>query len=227
MNTEFIRWALVGGVCYAVHFGAWVWSLTLTSIAASVTLVTVTPLILGFAGWFLGSDQPSRKLWSALFLSVVGVTIISSGSSDGAVGSQIGNVLAFVGAVAMAGYFLVARRLRQHSSILLLSIATGTGGVLLLCTALATGISIIPASMESFFWIAMATLIPQLIGHTALTVSLKTAPPTTAAMATVAEPIGATVVAWFVLGQAVGVWTLIGSAVTMCGVAIAARDLSG
>ncbi len=33
----------VAGLFYGVHFGAWVSSLTLTSVAASVTLVTATP----------------------------------------------------------------------------------------------------------------------------------------------------------------------------------------
>ena len=225
-GQEFLTWAMLGGVCYAVHFGAWVWSLNLTSIAASVTLVTATPLILGIAGWLFGKDQPSRRLWIALALSVLGVMIISAGTIGGGPGSQIGNALAFLGALAMAGYLLVARRLRAHSPLLLLAIATATGGLLLLTIAIATGTSIVPVSTESFFWIIMATLIPQLIGHTALTYSLKSAPPTTAAMATVAEPVGATAIAWFLLAESVGLLVMLGSAVTLCGIAVAARDLS-
>ena len=41
-----IRSAAWGGLAYAVHFGAWVTSLTMTTVAASVTLVSATPVLL-------------------------------------------------------------------------------------------------------------------------------------------------------------------------------------
>ena len=49
LTPAHLRAGLVAGVIYAVHFGAWVWSLGLTSVAASVTLVCITPL--GLALW--------------------------------------------------------------------------------------------------------------------------------------------------------------------------------
>ena len=69
----FWRGAVLGGVCYAVHFGAWVWSLTLTSVAASVTLVTATPLVLGVLGACTGRDRPSGRLW----LAVAGASVVA------------------------------------------------------------------------------------------------------------------------------------------------------
>ena len=67
-----LGWAVVAGLLYAVHFSAWIWSLDLTSVAASVTLVTATPLLLAVVGVVTGRDRPEGRLWVALALGAAG-----------------------------------------------------------------------------------------------------------------------------------------------------------
>ncbi|MEE2756417.1 MAG: DMT family transporter [Myxococcota bacterium] len=215
---------VLAGLCYATHFGAWVWSLMLTSVAASTTLVTATPLLLGLIGWLTGQDRPTKTLWVSLGLACVGIVLISQGSGQSGSAPMLGNGLALLGALGMVGYLLLARQLAQYNPWTLLSIASGVGGGVLLFTAACLGIPIEAASSDAFFWIVMATLIPQLIGHTALTYSLRYAPPTAVAMATVAEPAGAAILAWLILAETVTIHVMIGCAITLFAVASAARS---
>lgn len=215
----------VAGLCYGVHFGAWVSSLYLTSVAASVTLVTATPLLLGIVGLVSGRDRPTRGMWAALGLAAVGVTIIASGHDGGAEHALWGDLLALVGAAAMAGYMWAARSLGAALPVFAFTgIATAVGGLGLLGVSGALGISLWPASPRAAGFIVAATLLPQLVGHSALTWALRHARPTLVGMATVGEPAVASLLAWVWLGERVSPAVGAGCAVTLAAVAVALRS---
>ena len=223
--SEFASCALAG-VCYAVHFGAWVWSLMLTSVAASTTLVTATPLVLALVGWLSGKDRPSRRLWLALSIAVCGISCISMADPGSAESPFVGNALAFLGALGMVGYLLIGRGLTHLHPWVILSVASFVGGSTLLVAAALLGIPLIPPTSDAFFWIVMATLIPQLIGHTALTYALRFASPTAVSMATVAEPAGAALLAWVILSEQLSLTVALGCLLTMGAVTLSSSGAS-
>lgn len=219
------RAGLLAGLLYSVHFGAWVSSLSLTSVAASVTLVTATPLLLALHGVLSKRDQPGRGLWIAICLAVVGVGII--GGHDLNVSSQAltGDGLALLGAAAMAAYLIVGRRLGPSLDVWAFSgIATATGAIILLVTAVVLGVPPWPPTWEALGWIALSALIPQLVGHTLLTWCLRHTRPTVVGMSTVGEPVGATLLGFLWLHESVAPTVLIGCAVTLLSVVLALRS---
>ena len=221
-SVRMMRLAAVAGLFYGVHFGTWVWSLELTTVAASVTLVTATPLLLG--GWALltKSDRPNRRLWLAIGLATVGIAIIGGADWRFSSSALAGDGLALLGAAAMAGYLLVGRRLGQALDVWVFSaIATGVGGVVLLTTAIHSGQSPIPVSWTSFGFLVLAAALPQLVGHTLLTWSLRHTKPSVVGMATVGEPVGATFLARVWLGESIAPWVAFGCSITMMAVSIA------
>ncbi len=224
ISKRLFLYGLLAGFCYAIHFGAWVSSLTLTSIAASVTLVTTTPLLLALIGWLSGRDRPSRPLWFAVALATIGVVLIGGSDLIVSFGSLTGDTLALLGAMAMAAYMLIGRRLGNAMQLWSFSaIATTTGGFLLLLTAWFFGIPLTPATDSAWLYLFLAALFPQLVGHTLLTWSLRHLPPSTVAMAVVGEPVGATILAWLWLGETVGLLTILGCGITLSAVLLALK----
>jgi drug/metabolite transporter (DMT)-like permease len=222
--TARMAWYAAGaGVLYGVHFGAWVWSLEMTTVAASVTIVTATPLLLAIVAVVTGTDKPDARLWISIGLAAVGLSLI--GGYDVLVTSTealIGDGLALLGAAAMAGYLLIGRRLGDELHVLgFAAIATFVGAICTGLAATAVGIPLEPASFEALFYLALAALIPQLIGHNLLTWSLRHASPTSVGIATVGEPVGATLLGWFWLGEHVSPIVMLGCSVTLVGVLIA------
>lgn len=218
------RRAALAGLLYGLHFGAWVTSLTMTSVAASVTLVTCTPLLLGLLGVITGRDRPSGRFFGALLGAAAGLALI--GGADlaqvAAPGALLGDALALGGAFAIAGYFLTARSLGAALDVRAFScVAVAVGAALLLGTAAALGLPIEPASTRAAVAIAACALVPQLVGHTLLTWALRHTGPAWVAMTTVGEPVGATLLAWWWLGEAPSAQTLAGCAVVLLGVGVA------
>lgn len=218
-----LRAALGAGLLYALHFGAWVWSLSLTSVAASVTLVTATPLLLAIVGLITGRDPPTRRLWISLALAAVGVTIIGGHDLGAAPSALTGDLLALLGAVGMAGYLVVVRRLGAVDPLAFTGVAAGVGAVVLLGGAAALGLDLRPPSAEATLALCLAALVPQLIGHTALTWALRRATPTQVGLATVGEPVGAAFLAWLWLGERVAPPVFFGAALTLTAVVLALR----
>lgn len=212
------------GILYAAHFGTWVTSLTLTSVASSVTLVTATPLLLALISIATGRDRPERRHWIAIGLATIGLGLIGGADLSLSSAALVGDALAFTGAIAMAFYLLVARSLGEDLDVLVLSgIATAVGALTLFLAALIGGVPIAFASMESLGWIAMAALVPQLVGHTLLTWSLRHASPTAVGIATVGEPVGSGVLAWIWLGERVTPAEASGCAITLTAVLFSLR----
>jgi drug/metabolite transporter (DMT)-like permease len=215
---------IVGGMLYAVHFGAWVWSLTMTSVAASVTLVTATPIMLALYGLLSNRDRPGSRLGIALVLAIIGVGCIGGYDLGLSTRALVGDLLALVGALGMAIYMVVVRRLGAIDTMAFINIAAAVGALILLSTAMAIGISPLPPTSEAWLWLALAALVPQLIGHTILTWSLRHTTPTRVAMMTVGEPVGAATLAWVWLGDQLSMQVILGCAITCAAVLTAISD---
>ncbi len=216
-----LRSAALGGVAYAVHFGAWVTSLTMTTVAASVTLVAATPVVLAVVGFATKKDRPTSRHVVALAIASVGLLLIG-GADISDSGALLGDALALLGAVAMAIYMLIARR---HGPTLdswaYSGVATAVGAIVLLGVALVAGIPIAFAGWRPFAYVVLAALLPQLVGHGLVTWCLRHVRPTTVGIATLAEPVGATLLALLVLGEVPATTTVVGCALALFGVSLA------
>ncbi len=211
------RVAMLCGLCYAVHFGAWVWSLGLTSVIASATLVTTTPIMLGFVAWLKGRDRPSGRLIKSGLIATMGV-ILFAFDSQGGEGRLSGDLLALLGALAMVPYLLMTRGLGDSLRLAPFSlIATSVGAITLWVIA---AIALPPEQLtfpqgSPLYALIAAALVPQMIGHSALTVSLKRFTPTEVGIATLLEPLGASLLAWIWLKEPQSLSSLIAALITL------------
>ena len=221
LHRKVLLYGLWAGLLYGLHFGAWVSSLAMTSVAASVTIVTSTPLILAGVALFTGKDRPRPGHWVAMGLALLGLTII--GVADLQMGNTnlAGDVLAFVGAVAMAGYLLLARSLGPTLDPLAFTgLATTVGAISLFIVGAASGIPLEVPTNEAWGFLFLAALIPQLVGHTSLTWALRFVTPTVVGLATVGEPVGSTLLAWIWLGEEVSPTVFSGCSITLVAVVL-------
>ncbi|MEM5776203.1 MAG: DMT family transporter, partial [Anaerolineaceae bacterium] len=102
------EWGLVvlSGVLLALHFGTWISSLEYTTVASSVVLVSMSPLLVALLSTFVLKEPLSKIAWAGMAIALAGSVVVALGGQNaGAAGAAqypnrlLGNVLAFSGAV--------------------------------------------------------------------------------------------------------------------------------
>ena len=223
LTPRALRVAVLGGVLYAVHFGAWVASLERTTVAASVTIVTCTPLVLAGIGIARGRDRPTRRTIAASVVAALGAGLIGWGDArEAGWGAVSGDLLAALGALAMALYLLAVRELGKVPAFAFSGIAALTGAAVLTFGVIVRSFfeTPTPPDEEAFFFIVLAALVPQLVGHGALTWALERATPTEVGLATAIEPVVSTLLAWMVLTERPTPLVLVGATLTLGAVVV-------
>ncbi|MGH1490340.1 MAG: DMT family transporter [Acidimicrobiales bacterium] len=226
------QWVGIGlaGVALGAHFATWLASLELTSIAASVTLVATVPLIVAVALALTGRP-PGSRTWLAIVLAIAGTLIITLGDIDGGGSGRsplIGNGLALIGAATMAFYLITGDRLRTSLSTAAYASRTyAVAAATMLAVALIGGVDLIGYDRRT--WLAVLGMIigPQLAGHTALNFLLGQLGSVSVSLALLAEPLGATILAWLAFRELPPLAAAFGAPLVIIGVAIHIVNDSG
>jgi drug/metabolite transporter (DMT)-like permease len=213
------------GVALALHFALWIASLSFTSVASSVLLVDTAPFFIGVTSqWLLDRPLP-RPFWGGLAVSFVGCAIILGGDWGLSSGSLKGNLLALGGAVAMAVYLLAGAELRPRLSLLAYVFPVyGTAAAALTLTCLATGVPLAGYSLRACIFMFLLGLVPQCIGHTSYNWSLRYLRPALVGLVTLAEPVGATALAYLILGEGLTWHKAVGGGIILGGIYLATRQ---
>ena len=107
----------LSGLLLALHFWSWIASLRFTAVASSVVLVSLKSVFAwGFAAVWLREHPTRTEAWG-IVLAVIGASLIGLGDARLSLGAFGGDVLALLGAVTGAGYYVIGRRVRQTVGI--------------------------------------------------------------------------------------------------------------
>lgn len=220
--------ALAAGAMLALHFALWITSLEHTTVASSVVLVTTSPLWVGLAAPFVLKEGVSRQLHLGIVMAFAGGALIGWG--DTAIGGTavLGDALAVGGAIAVAGYFLIGRHLRARLRLLpYVALVYGTAAVLLMAAAILAGnrMTGYPASTWTCF--ALLALVPQILGHSSFNWALQHLSTTYVAGSVLGEPLGSTLLAWWILNEPPPPATIAGGTLILAGLAVATRAEAG
>lgn len=215
---------LVSGIFLALHFAFWITSLDYTSVASSVVLVTTTPLFAALGSRLLGQDRLRPGILVGILISLGGSLVIGYGGLALGWRPLLGDVLALLGAVAAAGYFLIGRHLRPGLSLLgYISLVYTTAALALVLMALGWGESLAGYPGRAYLMFLLLALGPQLLGHTAFNWALGYLSATLVTVAILGEPVAATFIAYLVLGEAPTLAEVGGGALILAGIYLALR----
>jgi len=217
-------YVLGAGLLLALHFATWITSLAYTSVMASLVLVTTHPIFVGLASHMLLRERLSRGMVVALVIAVAGSVVIGFGDLGEGSHRLWGDVLALVGGMTAAGYFLIGRQLRARLSLLAYVFPVYcTAAVVLDLVVLLSGLPVLPQNQVTWLWLLLMALGPQILGHSSLNWALRYLSATYVTIAVLGEPIGATLLAWWFLGERPSYWALAGGMMILLGIIIASR----
>lgn len=218
-------WLFGAGLFLAVHFAAWITSLAMTTVAASVVLVTMNPLFVGLASWLIWHERLKRDTVLGIALGIGGALLIALGDAQSSGAHRlIGDALALLGALAASSYFLVGRQLRARLSLLgYVFPVYGTAALGLMLFALFNRVPLSGYSPRAWLWLLLLALIPQVIGHTTLNWALKHLTATFVTLAVLGEPLLSALLAWGILHETPPLLTLLGGGCVLAGIVLGGR----
>ncbi len=215
-------WFLLSGLFLSLHFAFWIASLKFTSVASSAVLVTTHPIFVGLGARLFLKEPLGVTLVLGILLSVLGSGLIGYGDFLLTKEAMTGDGLALLGAMAASGYFLVGRRMRGKQDLLpYIFPVYSISGLTLIFLSLLFQKPFFGYSANTYLWMVLLALIPQLIGHTTFNWSLKYLPASMVAIAILGEPIGSTLLAYLILGEKLTVLKSLGGAFILSGILIA------
>ena len=184
-------------------------------------LVTLQPLF-AFAGAYLFFKERFTLLAAAsAAIAVGGSLLISWGDFRISGAALFGDALALAACALITVYLLLGQTVRKRvSSISYTFIVYGASTVSLFLYVLFKGESFGPYPAEDWIYFILLAVFPNLLGHSLFNWSLKWVSTTVISMAILFEPVGAALLAMWILDENV-LWTqAAGGAVILAGLAL-------
>jgi drug/metabolite transporter (DMT)-like permease len=225
-------WALgaLSGLFLAGHFWSWIASLAYTTVASSVVLVNTQPIFVALLSIAFLGERPTARQWAGIAVAVAGAAAIGWGDFAGGTEPLLGDLLAVAGAVFVSLYYVIGRRLRQRLALWdYIAVVYGVAAVFLLAaTAALPGVAV--TGYPTTDWLVFLALAagPMMIGHTGVNFALRYVPAYVANLVLLGEPVGATLLAWWLPGirERPSAQLVLGGGLVLLGIALGVRRRS-
>ncbi len=217
--------ASIAGVFLAFHFILWFESLNYTSVASSTVLVTLQPLF-AFAGtYFFFKEKLSVKTLLSGAIAILGSVLIGYGDFKVSGSALFGDILALIACALITAYLLFGQDVRKRLSLVTYTfVVYGISTITLFFYIVFKGESFGPYPASEWMWFLLLALIPNLLGHTLFNWALKWVSTNVISIAILFEPIGAAILAYFILGEYLTASQIIGGSVVLAGITLFVVD---
>ncbi|MCM3600384.1 DMT family transporter [Robertmurraya korlensis] len=214
-------YATLAGVFLAFHFILWFESLNYTSVASSTVLVTLQPLF-AFVGTFLFfKERFTLKAILCAVAAIVGSVIISWGDFQVSGTALFGDILALLACALVTAYLMFGQSVRKRISLVTYTfVVYSISSIVLLLYVLFAGESLYPYPKNEWWIFILLALIPTLLGHTLFNWAIKWISTSIISMAILFEPVGATILAYYLLSEKVLVTQLLGGSIVIVSISL-------
>jgi drug/metabolite transporter (DMT)-like permease len=211
---------VLAGVALAAHFATWMPAVQIGSVATATALVATQPVWQGLIAAVQGRRPPAAG-WVGIALAVAGTAWATGVDVRVSGRAVLADVLALLGAIAVAIYTALGERARTELSTTTYTwICYGTCALVLLVVCLVGRVSL--GGYDPHTWLAILAIVAgaQLLGHSMFNYALQHTSATTVSVLALLEVPGATLIAWAWLGQQPRPAALPGLALLLAGVAV-------
>ena len=214
-------WALsaLSGLFLGLHFIFWIGSLKYTTVASSTILITLQPVFVMIIAYFALRERTNWQAWAGALIAIAGSSLIGWGDFRVSGVALWGDFLSLIGTLVVSGYMVIGQHLRGAMSSMVYSLLVYVFAVItmfLYCIWEDYPLGGYPA--EEWLLFVLLAVIPTVFGHTLFNWLLKYVNAATISMAILFEPIGATILAFLLLGEAVSSAQWVGGMIILGGI---------
>jgi drug/metabolite transporter (DMT)-like permease len=211
---------VVAGLCLASHFGFWVTSLGMTSVASSTAIVSLQVI------WVVGYDlargaRVGRRVVLGVLLATAGAIVVGGVDLSISARALAGDGLALIGSLGVAAYAVIGGRARQRLRTTTYTLGCyGTAALALLVATVVAGQPLSGYGQDQWLKLLLLTATAQLLGHSVFNHLLATVSPMVVSLTILLEIPGASLIAAAWLGQVPDATAFAGLVMILAGMAL-------
>lgn len=213
------------GVVLGLHFVTWIESLYHTTVASASVLVTTSPIFLAILGYLFLRERLSMPVTAAILLAVGGAAMLGLGDAGATVTAGaplLGNSLALTSSLVFSVYLLFGRVVRRKTSWLAYVFPLyAVTALTVLVTALVAGTPLGGYGITFYLLCAAMALGPQVLGHGSFNYAIRYFPAALLGLISLVEPVGASIMAYFLFGEMPTTLSITGMVVILAAVSFA------
>jgi len=207
------------GLFLAIHFALWFESLQHTSVASSTTIVCTDVIWVSVGYCLFLKGKLSGKAIATIAVMLLGSVLIAMSDAGSGGGQLYGDILALMGAVAIAVYTLIGRIVRATVSTTVYTfIVYSACAAVLTAVCLMQGYDLFGYGGGSLLVGLLLAVFSTILGHSIFSWSLKFFSPSFVSACKLCEPVGAAVLAMFLFGEFPRGLQLVGGGLILGGV---------
>ncbi|MDZ7966109.1 MAG: EamA family transporter [Nostoc sp. DedSLP03] len=221
-------WLLLAmGTSAGTYLLLWAWSLSQTSVANVALLSNLNSLFVALAGYLLFGRRFDNRFVIGLVVALGGAIAFELNKVQFATDQILGDALALLTAVFMATCMLLIERLRtRFSTATIMLWRCGVTTMFLLPVLPFLEDRLLPYSWMGWFFIIFQALFCQVLGQGLLAYSLSRISSGVVAVTLLLEPVLASIFAWFIFAEQVGLFDWATFAVVLMGIYLAQSSQS-
>ncbi|PDT18427.1 EamA family transporter [Rhizobium sp. J15] len=213
---------ILPGVMLSLDLAAWHLSITMTSVANATLLANLAPVFVTVIAFFFFKAPVSRVFMLGLVTALAGVIILKGGPAALGNGDLQGDGLAMIAAFFYACYILALGRLRSRFDTMRIMLwSTASAAVCILPVAFFFEGDMVPVTVYGWSMVFGLAFISHAGGQVAITYALAYLPPAFSSLTLLLQPVVAAILAWALLGEAIGTMQAVGGAVVLAGIMVA------
>lgn len=211
--------AIVCGVLFASDIAFWNTSIMLSKASVSTLLANLAPIWVGIGALLFHKDKPGKSFWIGTATAILGVWVIVGLEGISEISLTKGNIFSIIASIFYGIYLLTTKYGRKgldtfgFTSISMISSTIVLGALCLFGNVKLTGYT-----PDSWIFLIILGLIPQVAGWLAINQSLGHIKPTTASVTLLSQSVFTAIFAIPVLGELLTVNEIAGAVLVLAGI---------
>ncbi|MDO3412528.1 DMT family transporter [Saccharibacillus sp. CPCC 101409] len=211
------RLLIFSGLFLALHFALWFESLKLTTVASSTIILALQPLVSLLGGFVFFRERTTRAAIFALAVATFGVMMIGWGDFGLSAQAIRGDILSFLCVIAVVGYLFIGQNAVKKVSHWIYSFCVFlSAAVFLTIFNIATAQEFFAYPAREWGVFALLAVVPTM-SHIINNWLLNYINATTISMSILGEPVGASLLAVWLLGEHLTWIQLVGGVLVLSG----------
>lgn len=220
-----LKLAALAGLCFGLDMATWSTGVMMSGAAVATLLSNMSPVWVGLGAFYIFKERLNKGFWAGLLLAILGMVAVIGFTINLQHDFNFGTFWAVSSSLFYGGFFLFSQGGRQHIPALpFLWISTTAAALVNLVVVWLFHYPLTGYSTQTYLNFLALGLVVQTAGWFIINYAQGILPASLVSPTLLGQPVGAAILAWFLLGERLSAQQIVGSLTVLIGIYIVHRS---